>query len=477
MSVPQSERSTTQIGGWLELASLTSGLFLVWLAYRQWAPDNGEPTAPMAILWFALGMLLALWGVRNVAIVAVEWLGWLLRPRGSRRYHVSFRREAYIYMMILLVICVGAILGGSNLLLLVFGLMAGPFVFGGQVTRMVLQRLRIARSLPDCAVAGQRFAVRVRLANQKSLLSAWMIVAADTVSNAHEEVKPKVLFTRVPPHSEREAMYAICPARRGRYRFGPMRVICGFPLGLVERSFGLGETQELLVYPRIGRLSTGWHATVRQGRQSSERALARIGVTSEEFHRLREYRGGDNPRAIHWRTTARRNELMVREYQHLRNPDLTLVLDLWQPDRPTQLDLERVERAVSFAATICAEHAQASGEAHLQLTICGRNVWTSTGSTQGQMLRPLLEQLALAEAGPARQLADALSEANRANTDQMRRVLISTRPSLDALSTTQSETSTGGAASLSSDYQIIHSDADELAEFVAYDEPPKGVTA
>jgi uncharacterized protein (DUF58 family) len=476
MSVPNSSRSVPRIGGWLELAAVTSGLSLVWLSLRQIDP-RADAFPVMAIVWLVLGLLISLWGLRIIAGSLFRWTTWLLRPWGSRRYHVHFRREAYIYMMILVVIGLGAMLGGSNLLLLVFGLMAGPFVFGGQVTRMVLKRLRIVRMLPDCAVAGERFVVRVRLANQKPLLSAWMVVAADTVSSAHEELQAKVLFTRVPPRSEREAMYALCPAHRGRYRIGPMRVICGFPLGLVERSFGLGETDDLLVFPRIGRLSESWRATVRQGRQSSEQVLSRIGVAAEEFHRLREYRGGDNPRSIHWRTTARRNELMVREYQHLRDPDFSLVLDLWLPDRPTQLDLERVELAVSFAATICAEHARASGEVHLQLSISGRTLWSSAQSGQGQMLRPLLEQLALAEGGASQQLTTALTEASQVNDDRTRRVLISTRPSAADLAEVLDATARGGAAAIRDAFQIVRCDREGLSEFLSYDDPTIAVMA
>lgn len=476
MSVLRSERSLPRIGTWLELASLTSGALLIWMSARRW--DFESFTIPLSsAAWLVVGIPLAVWGGRNYLAGALGWLSWCLRPWGSRRYHVHFRREAYIYMLILLVTGLGAMLGGSNLLLLVFGLMAGPFVLGGQVTRTVLQRLGVTRQLPDFAIAGERFFVRVRLANKKPLVSAWMIVAADTVSNAHEEFQGKVLFTRVPPRGEREAMYEICPAHRGRYRFGPMRVICGFPLGLVERSFGLGETHELVVYPQIGRLSADWHASLRQGKEANERTVAPVGVTAEEFHRLREYRGGDNPRAIHWRTTARRNELMVREYQHLRDPDLSIVVDLWQPPRPSQSDLERVELAISFAATLCSEHASASGEVGVQLAVSGRNLWTSSDLGRAETLRPLLEQLALADAGASRHLPAALSAARQANDTQTRRVLVTTRPTRDALHDALHEANPENASVPLDGYQIVLADPQQLGSFLSLDASPRGGSA
>jgi uncharacterized protein (DUF58 family) len=460
---------------WLELASLASGLGLIGLSLDG-STFQIASLPFFSLLLLGLGALLVLWGGRRIAAIVWALALRIVSPWGTTHYRLHFQREAYLYTLMLLVTGVGALLGGSNLLLLVFALMAGPFIVGGQVTLLVLRRLQVTRILPEFAVVGQGFPVRVRLTNRKPLLSAWMIVAADTVANFREVVRPAVLFTRVPPWGTRETMYVVRPSRRGRYRFGPLRVTCGFPLGLVARSFELGATQELIVYPRIGRLTTSWQELSRNGMRAAERVAAGIGICDEEFHRLREYRGGDNPRAIHWRTTARRNELMVREYLHHHDPDLWLVLDLWQPDRPTDEDLDRVEAAISLAATICAAQARVSGDVELHLEICGQERSRTAWGREAQPLSALLSQLALAEAGTAAELADALREARQSSDPETRRVLISTRPIEGELARALRERESGEAVGeLLGYFQTIHCDAGSQSDYVCYDDEPGAI--
>ena len=314
---------------WLGLAAILGGLTLIWLYF-----DNPHltknPSPVFGMTYLGTGCILILWGLRALAGEIAGIFGkWRNRP--ARQYRVSMPREAFIYGLILLVLCAGALLGRSNMLMLVFGLMAGPFILNGQVTLGILRRLHVERSLPEHATVGENFSVKLSLTNRKHLLSSWMVSAEDMVQAPHEQLQPAVLFACVPSQSTRQAVYEIRPAHRGLYEFGPVRVMSRFPLGLMERSIDLGLVERFVVYPRIGRLKPNWRRAVAAGELASD--LARIGhsASDDEFHRLREYRRGDNPRAIHWRTTARRNELMVKEFQHGRSQDLLLAVDLWLP--------------------------------------------------------------------------------------------------------------------------------------------------
>lgn len=476
MSVRPSEPKTRLVGGWPEIAAITAGLVLVLLYFDQaQSPPASFPTGPLLLL--IAGLLLAAWGIRGIAGAILSGLGRVLSPWGNRRYRAHVQREAYIYMLILATLCLGALLGRSNMLLLVFGLMAGPFVLGGQITLLVLNRLKALRELPDFAIVGQPFSVRLKLTNSKRGLSAWMVAASDTVESSSTEFHPGVLFTRVPPRGERAAQYTLCAASRGRYRFGPLRVGCAFPLGLVERSFELGQTQDLLVFPRIGQLTEAWRSHFRRGAAPAEQSTARVGVFEEEFQRLREYRGGDTPRSIHWRTTARRNELMVREFEHHRDYELIIVLDLWSPDRPSSVDKQRIELAVSFAATLCAEQAKGGVIPHLQLVICGQALDRVTTPGQFLPIQLLLERLALAEAGPAVDLGEALFEIEVVDSS-IRRVLITTRP--QSAPASQNGTSGSKAPPLPERAQafgVIEASPDVLAPYLTFDQRPVEVHA
>jgi uncharacterized protein (DUF58 family) len=399
------------------------GLALIGLYFDH--PRLARNSNPIvAIVYLGTGCVFVLLGVRALvgeasAIVSRR------RRRAVRRYRVRMPREALAYMLILAVLCLGALLGHSNMLMLVFGLTAGPFILNGQMTLGILSRLRVARKLPACATVDENFSVTLQLVNQKRFLSSWMVVAEDTVQGPGDALQPAVLFTCVPARSQREAAYAIRPARRGVYEFGPVRILSRFPLGLMERSFELGQVEQLIVFPRIGRLKPQWWRVSDFGETVAERLQIRQGAGDDEFHRLREYRGGDNPRDIHWRTTARRNELMVREYQHDRRQNLSLVVDLWLPQAPLPADLERVELAVSFAATVCVDQVQSGVEADIDLVICGKE--TTLGSRHAGSVGGLLEQLALAQPAQATDLPNALQTATKAASARQRRVLITTR--------------------------------------------------
>jgi len=247
-----------------------------------------------------------------------------------------------------------------------------------------------------------------------------------------------------------------------------VRVLSRFPLGLMERSFELGTVEQLIVAPRIGRLKPGWRQSAERGQAVSDQTRARPGTGDDEFHRLREYRGGDNPRAIHWRTTARRNELMVREYQPNLQCDVLLVVDLWLPGRPQDADLERVELAVSFAASICVEHMQ-KADAGVDLVLCGRET-SRTGAAAGAgSIAGLLEKLALVQGGPAEGLAAALGAASAETAPHVRKLLITTRGG-GGLQQALGGGAGGAAAGAAPDFEVVEADAKVLMNYLGFDD-------
>jgi len=444
---------------WLGLAAIVGGLTLVWLYFNH--PNLAkEPTGIVTAVYLGTGVILILWGVASLLRDAIGFFG-NLRNQPSHRYQVRMPREAVIYFLILLVLCAGALMGRSNMLMLVFGLMAGPFILNGQVTLLIVNRLNVTRTLPARAVCGESFSVKLALTNRKRVLSSWMVAAEDLVQTPLEPLQPAVLFACVPPRCQREAAYQILPVRRGLYDFGPVRVMSRFPLGLVERSFELGSVEQLVVYPRVGRLEAGWHRLADSGPSVSSQVVARAGAGDDEFQRLREYRGGDSPRDIHWRTTARRNELMVREYEHSRRRDLFLVIDLWLAPRPQARDHERVELAVSFAASICVDHLQAATDSAVDLIVCGEQVSRAAAGSQVASLDGLLETLALVHAGPALTLATELRAALSADRDRMRKILLTTRRRKLVESTLPPD---------SDGFEIIECEPALIANYVTYDD-------
>jgi uncharacterized protein (DUF58 family) len=195
------------------------------------------------------------------------------------------------------------------------------------------------------------------------------------------------------------------PSRRGRYEWGAVTVGSGYPFGIVERRFQLTAAEEVLVLPALGWLHRGrflrhLRAQTAQPQRVSVRQRPRSHPAAQaEFHGLRPYRVGDSPRRIHWRTSAHRGELMVREFEDEPSDNLLLVFDPTLPDGVDSNGVawrERFEEAVSLAATICWEWCRRRGD-QLGLAIAGANPVVLDGLTGPIHARRVLERLAVVE--------------------------------------------------------------------------------
>jgi uncharacterized protein (DUF58 family) len=385
-----------------------------------------------------IGLSLMLWGLRLISarfsMRTGQHVGRLNRNR------VMLPREGMMYLLVMIVAFVAALTAGGergNMLMLVFSFMAGPFVVNGWVIFSLLKKNHVRRRLPRRAMAGDLVSVELTLANDKLWFSTWLMVVRDHVSRDRhlrrletndEALEPSVLFASVRPKSSRTACYQFRPGHRGRYLFGPLEVSTRFPLGLVERGYMTDVRDELLVHPQIGVLLPARADDRHLAAELVQRPVTQRGVFEDEFHHLRDYRPGDNPRDIHWRTSARRNGLMVREFHQSRDRGLIVVIELWQPERPALSDLDRVELAVSFAATICVNHLRQTRGVEQTVLVSGRTSLRLKAESGGSAMESILDRLAVVQGGAADTFADLVVEAGRAITAVTRVVLITTRP-------------------------------------------------
>ncbi|MDX6454661.1 MAG: hypothetical protein QOD48_768 [Gaiellaceae bacterium] len=112
---------------------------------------------------------------------------------------------------------------------------------------------------------------------------------------------------------------------RGRYAFDTVRLTIEDPFSLARASLVQGERQALVVYPRLvslTRLFSEGHAQAQDGR----RLLLRR-PTGYELHGVREYVEGESLRNVHWRSTARRGRLMVKELEDAPSDEVAVLLD------------------------------------------------------------------------------------------------------------------------------------------------------
>lgn len=378
------------------------------------------------VAFIATCLCLTLWGVRIIIT------GYYAEPEARGIVRISRQRvmvpwQWVFYLLIMLVCFAGSLLGRTNMLMAVFAIMAGPFILNGWIAFSMLKRTDVRRVVPKRAMAGAPSAVEVVIANRKWLLSSWLMTVHDQIQGSEERLDAAALFARVPRRSTRSTYYQLRLMKRGKYTLGPLRATTRFPLGLVERGQLFDVYDEILVHPRLGKLSSTWKREQFMAQELVHREDRQRGVFDDEYHGIREYRWGDNPRAIHWRTSARHSELMVREYHQSRDQDLCLLLDLWQPARPSEYDMERVELAVSLTATICVEHMRSSGDSDLYVYADGAGVSSWEGPSRPKNVQPLLDALALVDGGPRPDVQRFVDRATQKRGPGTRTLMITTR--------------------------------------------------
>ena len=396
------------------------------LAVQKFERSFANFGAVFRVILTGLAIFLILWGLKQAAVLLFPKLN-KTPVRHMNRHQIGVPREGGVYLLIMGVLFVGSLLGRSNMLMLVFSMMAGPFILNGWVTFVLLRQMAVKRKLPTRCMADETVSVEIELGSQKQWMSTWLMTVNDRIISEREELQSAVLFSRVPPKESRSAYYQMQLGSRGRYQLGPLELTTRFPLGLVERGLVFDESGEIIVHPRTGQLTANWKRDLFQATELVHQAKSRPGTYDDEFHRLREYREGDNPTAIHWRTSARRNELMVREFQQTRDQSLILVLDLFLPPHPTPDDRERVELAISFAATICLEQLCGGHDTDLKVVTNGVSVESWESQSGGASLESLLDVLALVKAGAAEEVAEMYTMATAGRVSQSHMILVTTR--------------------------------------------------
>jgi len=118
--------------------------------------------------------------------------------------------------------------------------------------------------------------------------------------------------------------YSVVGGRRGRWELGPLDVRHADPLGLASVGATLGGVAHVTVWPRVVDLAVPPEALVGE----PDRVALGARSPSTDDAALRDYREGDDLRRVHWRSTARRGQLMVRSDERAGMRPATVLLDL-----------------------------------------------------------------------------------------------------------------------------------------------------
>ena len=249
-------------------------------------------------------------------------------------------------------------------------------------------RLRISRTVTPARVhAGENTRIEVSARNTGSTRTP-VLHLSDPVAGTRGA---RLHLAPLAGGDSAQAAYRLPTEKRGVVHVGPLELEIADPFGLARRRAIAAPMQSVTIFPRVDAV----RVPSLGGDDDPHGAAIRtnkLGQTSDEFFALRRYVVGDDLRRVHWKSTARSQELMVRQDESPWQDRTTIAFDL----RPGSYQEESFERAVSAVASVASA---AFRQRHLVrvLTTDGFDSGTSSGLSQAEGILSYL-----AEAKPSR---------------------------------------------------------------------------
>ena len=261
-------------------------------------------------------------------------------------------------------------------------------------TALANRPLQLRRTLP----AGERLegddvAVEIRMSSEQHLVPArWTL--RERVGRLGERA------LTVGPSGR--ARYVLRGVPRGRYEFEETVAVIEDPFGLERVEQRLESPGALLVYPRLVELERLFSDAGARSHDGRRLLLRR--PSGFDLHSVREYEHGDSLRKVHWRSTARRAQLMVKELEDSPRDEVAVVLDA----DPETVVGESFDVQVRAAGSLLLAHVRRGRRALLVINGPARE-HRGVRSSEGDW-RSALDLLAAAEPEPGPPLAALLAD-------------------------------------------------------------------
>ena len=252
---------------------------------------------------------------------------------------------------------------------------------------------------------GGRFEERITIRNRSWFGKIWLEVDDPSEMPGHSARR----VVTVPARGERTWRAESTIRRRGLYTVGPVEVSTGDPFGLFRHTRRFGRAQNVLVYPRAVDLP---NFNVPAANLPGEgRFRRRTHYVTPNASGVRPYEYGDSFNRIHWQSTARTGELMVKLFELDPASDIWIILDLERSVHTGEGDDSTEEYGVRVAASVARYFLMANRS--VGFLSFGRQFDTHDAERGVQQYTRILESLAMARSWGDVPLADLLTNESR----------------------------------------------------------------
>ena len=271
------------------------------------------------------------------------------------------------------------LLGQGDLLRVAVLLAALPLVSAAVVARTRYRLACTRRLAPGRVAAGDETRVVLRFENV-SRLPTGLLLLEDRLPYVLGS-RPRFMLDRVEPRGTRTVDYPVRAEVRGRYVVGPLTIRLSDPFGMCELVRSFSARDLLVVTPVVQRLPA--IALGGDWAGSGDSRSRSVAAAGEDDVATREYRHGDDLRRVHWRSTARQGELMVRREEQPWESHCTLLLDTRSGAHRGDGPASSFEWAVSAAASIGAHAGRAGYTVDLVTDNGAQIAGSGAGTAQG----------------------------------------------------------------------------------------------
>lgn len=238
---------------------------------------------------------------------------------------------------------VGFVLGWQEFVYLaitLFGalIVAVAFLFGRGSFRVTVELT------PRRVTAGERALGRLEIENSGIRRSTPTRVELPVGAGVAEFVVPAL-----EPGRREDELFAVPTQRRAVIVAGPAVSVRGDQLGLLRRTVRWSDAVELFVHPVTVRLKPSTAGLIRDLEGEVTKTVTSNDIS---FHALRTYEPGDDRRYVHWRTSARTGQLMVRQFEETRRSQVIVVFATQRDHYASEAEFEL---AVSVMASLSTQ--------------------------------------------------------------------------------------------------------------------------
>lgn len=282
-----------------------------------------------------------------------------------------------------------------NLLYGMFALLSSLLLISFLLSRLMVREIACCRFMNNRATEDEELILTIRAENKRRLPQFMLQVEDQFAAASPKETQQIFLIPKLSHKKALELNYKKRCYKRGEYSIGPIQLSSANPLGLFLRRKRVDVYSDLLVYPATFEID---YLPLVSGS-----LLPRIGVetmckagTSNDFFGTREYKPGDPVKYIHWRSSARLEKIVVKEFELTAATDVTIMIDLEIDSNIGRGKESTLEYAVKIAASI-AKYAIARANS-VQFIAYGEDQIIIPGAQGIEQLSRILEELARVKA-------------------------------------------------------------------------------